>query len=57
MSSESLLSVSVLVRESIPFSICARPGKCIAEVERHTYFQFPVTYHTNQITQVMLLIC
>jgi len=25
-------------------------------VERHTYFQFPVTYHTNQITQVVLLI-
>jgi len=37
------MSVSALVRESIPFSICARLGRFIAEVERHTYFQFPVT--------------
>jgi len=28
--------------ESILFSICARPGRCIAKVEQcGTYFQFP----------------
>ena len=30
--------------------------RCIAEVLRHTYFQLPVTYHTDQITQAVLLI-
>jgi len=53
MSSESLLSASALVRKSISFSLCARPGRCIAEVKRHTYSQFPVTYRTNRITQVL----
>ena len=28
----------------------------IAEVEHHTYFQLPVTYCTNRITQTVLLI-
>jgi len=37
-------------------SICARPGRCIAEVECHTDFQFLVTYRTNRITKVVLLI-
>jgi len=31
----------------IPFSICVRPGRLIAEVECHTYFQLSVTYHTE----------
>ena len=51
----SLLSVSALARESIPFSICARPERCIAEVERHTYFQLSGTYRNDWITQAVLL--
>jgi len=34
--------------------VCARPGRLIAEVERHTYFSLPVTSAQNQITQTML---
>jgi len=34
--------VSVSAKESIPFFDCARPGRWIAEVKRHTYFQLPV---------------
>ena len=44
------------MRESIPFSVCARPGRLDAEVERHTYSQLPVTYRLDQITQSKLLI-
>jgi len=28
----------------------------IVKVERHTYFQLPVTYRTDRIAQAMLLI-
>ena len=39
-----------------PFLYCARPGRLIAEMERHTYSQLPVTYRTDRITQTVLLI-
>jgi len=31
-------------------------GLIVKEVERHTYFQLPVTYRTDRIAQAMLLI-
>jgi len=30
-----------------PLFVCARPGRLIAKVERHTYFELPVTYRTE----------
>jgi len=30
-----------------PLFVCARQGRLIAEVERYTYFQLPVIYHTE----------
>jgi len=38
------------------FIVFTGPERLISEVERHTYYQFPVTYRTNRITQAMLLI-
>ena len=51
------MSVSTIQRGSLsPFPYCARTGRLIAEVERHTYSQLPVTYRTDRITQTVLLI-
>ena len=51
------MSVSAEQRGSLsPFRIALDLGDCIAEVERHTYHQLPVTYRTDQFTQSMLLI-
>ena len=55
-SDRSVVGINQVVRESIPFSYCARPGRLIVEVERHTYSQLPVTYRTDRITQAVLLI-
>jgi len=38
-----------------PLFDCARPGRWVTKVERHT-FQLPVTYHTDFISQAMLLV-
>ena len=46
----SSVGINYAMRKSILLSFCIRPGRLIAVVERHTYFQFPVTYHINQIT-------
>ena len=39
-----------------PFLFCARLGWWIAEVEHYIYFQLPVTYRTDRITQTVLFI-
>ena len=46
------MSVSTIQRGSLLF-VSARPGRFIAEVERSRL----VIYRTDQITQVVLLIC
>jgi len=46
------MSVSTLQRkESISFSIALDQGGGLTIVERHSYFQLPVTYRTGWIKQ------
>ena len=49
------MSVSTIQRGSLSFFVSARkPGRFIAEVKHHTYFQLPVTYSTDRIIQAVL---
>jgi len=52
----SSVGINDSTRESILFSFYARPERLVDEVEFLTYFHFQVTYHTDQMTQAMLLI-
>ena len=45
------LRINHATRESIFLFFSGKPGRCIAEVEIHTYFQLPVTACTDQIIQ------